>query len=159
MIGNIIQDLFTKANDYPAAGCAVGDADAADRGDGAASTSAAPGRRTCCERLRAAFGRWLSQHLVLIRGLLVLVYTFIPIAVVVLMSFNKPRTSKLIYKFDSFTLHNWLHPCADPSMCHAARAQHRDRAARHRGRHDPRHAGGVRAGAAPSSSAARRPTC
>ena len=45
---------------------------------------------------------------------------FVPIAVVVLMSFNKPD-SKLVYKFDAFTLQNWLHPCADPSMCHAVR--------------------------------------
>ncbi len=63
-------------------------------------------------------GRWVSRHLVLIGGLLVLVYTFIPIAVVILMSFNKPR-SKLIYRFDSFTLDNWLNPCKDPSMCSA----------------------------------------
>jgi spermidine/putrescine transport system permease protein len=64
------------------------------------------------------FGRWLKQHLVLIGGLLVIVYMFVPISVVVLMSFNKPD-SKLVYKFDAFTLQNWLHPCADPSMCHA----------------------------------------
>ena len=62
--------------------------------------------------------RWFRSHLVLLLGILVLVYTFIPIAVVVLMSFNQPK-SKLIYRFDSFTLQNWLHPCADPSMCHA----------------------------------------
>ena len=49
---------------------------------------------------------------------------FIPIAVVVLMSFNQPK-SKLIYKFDAFTLQNWLHPCADPSMCHAVVAASR----------------------------------
>jgi spermidine/putrescine transport system permease protein len=63
-------------------------------------------------------GRWIGQRLVLVLGLLVLAYTFVPIAVVVLMSFNKPK-SKLIYRFDSFTLDNWLHPCNDPSMCHA----------------------------------------
>jgi spermidine/putrescine transport system permease protein len=62
--------------------------------------------------------RWLREHLVLILGILVLAYTFVPIAVVVLMSFNEPK-SRLVYKFDSFTLQNWLHPCADPSMCHA----------------------------------------
>jgi spermidine/putrescine transport system permease protein len=62
--------------------------------------------------------RWLKQHLVLILGLAVLVYTFIPIGVVVLMSFNKPR-SRNVYQFDGFTLHNWLNPCEDPSMCHA----------------------------------------
>jgi spermidine/putrescine transport system permease protein len=63
-------------------------------------------------------GRWIGQHLVLMGGLLVIVYMFIPIFVVVLMSFNKPK-SKLIYRFDSFTLQNWLHPCTDGSMCSA----------------------------------------
>jgi spermidine/putrescine transport system permease protein len=62
--------------------------------------------------------RWLRNNLVLLLGLAVLAYTFVPIAVVVLMSFNKPE-SRLIYRFDGFTLHNWLNPCEDPSMCHA----------------------------------------
>jgi spermidine/putrescine transport system permease protein len=62
--------------------------------------------------------RWLREHLVLILGLLVLAYTFIPIAVVVLMSFNDPA-SRVVYRFDAFTLDNWLNPCADPSMCEA----------------------------------------
>ena len=64
--------------------------------------------------------RWLRDNLVLLLGLAVLAYTFVPIAVVILMSFNKPpgEQSK-IYKFNSFTLDNWLHPCADPSMCTA----------------------------------------
>jgi spermidine/putrescine transport system permease protein len=61
---------------------------------------------------------WIRKHLVLILGLLVLVYTFIPIFVVVLMSFNDPA-SRLIYRFDGFTLHNWANPCEDPSMCEA----------------------------------------
>jgi spermidine/putrescine transport system permease protein len=63
-------------------------------------------------------GRWIRDHLVLMLGLLVLAYTFIPIAVVVLMSFNEPQ-SRLIYRFDGFTMHNWLNPCEDPSMCQA----------------------------------------
>lgn len=62
--------------------------------------------------------RWLRERTVLILGLLVLVYTFIPIFVVVLMSFNAPK-SRLVYRFDGFTLQNWLNPCADPSMCEA----------------------------------------
>jgi len=61
---------------------------------------------------------WLRKHLVLILGLLVLVYTFIPIFVVVLMSFNDPA-SKLIYKFDGFTLDNWTNPCGAEDMCSA----------------------------------------
>jgi spermidine/putrescine transport system permease protein len=63
---------------------------------------------------------WLRKHLVLILGILVLVYTFIPIFIVILMSFNDP-TSRLIYQFDGFTLHNWLNPCEDPDMCSAVR--------------------------------------
>ena len=66
--------------------------------------------------------RWLRSHLVLLLGILVLVYTFIPIFIVVMMSFNKlPNEQSKIYKFNSFTLDNWLHPCADPSMCDALR--------------------------------------
>jgi spermidine/putrescine transport system permease protein len=61
---------------------------------------------------------WLRRHLVLILGLLVLVYTFVPIFVVVLMSFNDPD-SRLIYRFDGFTLHNWTNICEDPAMCSA----------------------------------------
>jgi len=61
---------------------------------------------------------WLRKNLVLILGLLVLVYTFIPIFVVILMSFNDPN-SRLIYSFDGFTLHNWLNPCEEPDMCTA----------------------------------------
>ncbi|WP_426244043.1 ABC transporter permease [Nocardioides sp. LHG3406-4] len=61
---------------------------------------------------------WLRRNLVLVLGLVVLVYTFVPIFVVVLMSFNAPR-SRNVYSFDGFTLDNWLNPCADPSMCHA----------------------------------------
>jgi spermidine/putrescine transport system permease protein len=61
---------------------------------------------------------WLRKHLVLILGILVLIYTFIPIFVVVLMSFNAPE-SRLIYRFDGFTLHNWTNPCEDPDMCSA----------------------------------------
>jgi spermidine/putrescine transport system permease protein len=60
----------------------------------------------------------VRTNLVLILGLLVLAYTFVPIAIVILMSFNEPD-SRLIYKFDGFTLDNWLNPCADPGMCEA----------------------------------------
>ncbi len=62
--------------------------------------------------------RWLREHLVLMLGIAVLLYTFVPIAVVVLMSFNDAE-SRLIYRFDGFTLDNWANPCEDPSMCDA----------------------------------------
>jgi spermidine/putrescine transport system permease protein len=67
---------------------------------------------------RGATGRWVRERLVLILGIVVLLYTFVPIAVVVLMSFNDPA-SRNVYRFDAFTFDNWLNPCTDPSMCDA----------------------------------------
>jgi spermidine/putrescine transport system permease protein len=62
--------------------------------------------------------RWLRNNLVLLLGLAVLAYTFVPIAVVVLMSFNAPA-SRNVYRFDGFTLDNWTNPCAAEGMCSA----------------------------------------
>lgn len=61
-------------------------------------------------------GRLIADHLVLALGIAVLIYTFIPIAVVVLMSFSEPSKA---YVFNGFTLDNWLHPCASEGMCSA----------------------------------------
>jgi spermidine/putrescine transport system permease protein len=61
---------------------------------------------------------WVRRHGVLLLGLLVLVYTFVPIAVVVAMSFNTPP-SRNVYAFGSFTLSNWTDPCAAEGMCAA----------------------------------------
>jgi spermidine/putrescine transport system permease protein len=63
-------------------------------------------------------GRWIGRHLVLFAGLLVLLYLFAPIFVVVLMSFNDPK-SRLSYQFDGFTLQNWQHPCRPFGLCDA----------------------------------------
>jgi spermidine/putrescine transport system permease protein len=63
-------------------------------------------------------GRWISDHVVIALALLVLVYMFLPIFFVVLMSFNDP-TSRLSYEFDGFTLANWTSPCAPSGMCGA----------------------------------------
>ncbi|TWD80715.1 spermidine/putrescine transport system permease protein [Kribbella amoyensis] len=63
-------------------------------------------------------GRWIGRHLVLFVGLLVLLYLFTPIFVVVLMSFNDPK-SRLAYQFDGFTLDNWLNPCQPYGLCDA----------------------------------------
>jgi spermidine/putrescine transport system permease protein len=60
--------------------------------------------------------RWAGRHLVLGLGLLVLAYTFVPIAVVVLMSFNDSSRSRNVYKFQDFTWSNWLHPFAPNGM-------------------------------------------
>ena len=52
-------------------------------------------------------GRWIGEHLVIAAGLLVLVYMFVPIAIVMLMSFNDNSESRNVYAFQSFTFSNW----------------------------------------------------
>ena len=59
--------------------------------------------------MRAA-RRWVGEHLILGLGLLILIYTFVPIAVVVVMSFNDSSKSRNVYKWQKFTMDHWLHP-------------------------------------------------
>jgi len=61
-------------------------------------------------------GRWLGDHWVMAAGVLVLAYLFLPIAVVVGLSFNEP-SSRLSYDFNKFTLDNWTNPCGPGDMC------------------------------------------
>ena len=61
-------------------------------------------------------GRGITNHIVAFLAVLVLLYTFLPIFFVVLMSFNAPA-SRLAYDFNAFTWDNWLHPCDPAGMC------------------------------------------
>ncbi len=61
-------------------------------------------------------GRWVSDNVVLGVGLLVLLYMFVPIFIVILMSFNDPA-SRQSYSFDGFTFDNWLNPCDPNGIC------------------------------------------
>jgi spermidine/putrescine transport system permease protein len=65
-------------------------------------------------------GRWLGDHLVLILGLVVLVYMFVPVAVIILMSFND-QASRNSYTFDGFTLDNWGSICEPYQLCASVR--------------------------------------
>jgi len=65
---------------------------------------------------RRWLGQWLGKHAILLFALLVLVYMFMPVFVVVLMSFNDPA-SRLGYDFDGFTLDNWKHVCGPYQLC------------------------------------------
>ena len=67
---------------------------------------------TALERTR----RWVGGHIILALAIVVLIYMFLPIAFVVMMSFNAPK-SRLSYEFSSFTWDNWAHPCASAGMC------------------------------------------
>ena len=62
---------------------------------------------------------WIRRNIVLILGLLVLLYMYIPNAVVVLMSFNDSSKHRNLYRFQSFTWHNWTGLCDPSGLCHS----------------------------------------
>ncbi len=62
--------------------------------------------------------RWVREHLVVFAAIAALIYMFLPIAIVVLFSFNNP-TGKFNFTFTKFTWDNWLHPCQPAGMCDA----------------------------------------
>jgi spermidine/putrescine transport system permease protein len=61
-------------------------------------------------------GRFLGRNMILLFALLVLLYMFLPVFVVMLMSFNQPA-SRLGYNFDGFTLDNWTNVCGPYQLC------------------------------------------
>jgi spermidine/putrescine transport system permease protein len=61
---------------------------------------------------------WIAEHLVMLVGIAVLVYTFVPVAVVIAMSFNE-SPSRRVYRFGRFTWDNWINLCAPDGLCPA----------------------------------------
>ena len=60
--------------------------------------------------------RWLRKNLIPIIGILVLVYLFVPIAVVAILSFNKPD-GKFNVAWNQFSLEAWQNLCGVPGVC------------------------------------------
>jgi spermidine/putrescine transport system permease protein len=65
--------------------------------------------------------RWLSDHVVLIIGALVLVYTCVPIGYIVALSFNQPSGRSATAQLEAFTLHNWTSICEPEGLCASLR--------------------------------------
>ncbi len=61
--------------------------------------------------------RWLADHLVLFVGILVLVYTFVPIAYIFALSFNQPTARSATAEFEGFTWNNWTTICEPDGLC------------------------------------------
>lgn len=61
---------------------------------------------------------FVGRHLVSLAAALALVYLFLPVSVVFLLSFNNP-TGRYNYAFNEFTWNNWLHMCGAGTMCQA----------------------------------------
>jgi spermidine/putrescine transport system permease protein len=66
---------------------------------------------------RRPIGRWLSDHLVLFIGIIVLIYTFVPIGYIIALSFNQPSGRSATAQFDSFTWNNWKTICEPEGLC------------------------------------------
>jgi len=62
--------------------------------------------------------RAVRRHAVTAAGILVLLYLFVPVAVVVAFSFNDPA-GRFNFSWHGFTLDAWRHPCRVPGMCAA----------------------------------------
>jgi spermidine/putrescine transport system permease protein len=72
-------------------------------------------------RARRPAGRWLADHLVLIIGILVLVYTFVPIGYIIALSFNQPTGRSATAQFEAFTWDNWTSICEPDGLCESLR--------------------------------------
>jgi spermidine/putrescine transport system permease protein len=61
--------------------------------------------------------RWLGDHLILVIGILVLIYMFVPIAYIFALSFNQPSSRSATAQFESFTWSNWTSICEPDGLC------------------------------------------
>ncbi|MGH3333443.1 MAG: ABC transporter permease [Nocardioidaceae bacterium] len=68
-------------------------------------------------RRRRSVARWMSDRAVLFIGILVLVYTFVPIGYIIALSFNQPSGRSATAQFESFTWSNWTTICDPDGLC------------------------------------------
>lgn len=83
-----------------------------DRSPDTLTPTPAPRR---ADPLRRAM-RFAGRHVVVVAAGFALLYLFLPVGVVALLSFNKPA-GRYNYTFNEFTLANWRHICSVGSMC------------------------------------------
>jgi len=60
--------------------------------------------------------RWLRKNIISIIGICVLIYLFIPIAVIAVLSFNKP-VGKFNLSWNQFSTDAWSNLCGVPGVC------------------------------------------
>ena len=66
---------------------------------------------------RRSAGRWLSDHAVLVVGIIVLIYMFVPIGYIFALSFNQPTGRGATAQFEGFTWRNWTSICEPAGLC------------------------------------------
>jgi spermidine/putrescine transport system permease protein len=70
---------------------------------------------------RRSVRRWIADRIVLFVGILVLVYTFVPIGYIIALSFNQPSGRSATAQFESFTWNNWKTVCEPDGLCDSLR--------------------------------------
>jgi len=60
--------------------------------------------------------RWLREHTLALYSALALIYMFLPVAIVVLFSFNNPA-GRQNTQWNEFSLDAWRNICKDPTIC------------------------------------------
>lgn len=66
---------------------------------------------------RRSVGRWIGDHFILVVGILVLIYMFVPIGYIFALSFNQPSSRSATAQFESFTWSNWTSICEPQGLC------------------------------------------
>ena len=72
-------------------------------------------------RPRRSARRWIGDHVILIVGILVLLYMFVPIGYIFALSFNQPSGRSATAEFEAFTLSNWATICEPDGLCESLR--------------------------------------
>jgi spermidine/putrescine transport system permease protein len=85
-----------------------------------ADAIAIPGQETAARRSGGSFARRFSHRLLPAFTTLAIIYLMVPIAVMIVFSFNKPE-GKFNYIWGQFSLDGWLHPFDWPGLGDAVR--------------------------------------
>ncbi len=81
------------------------------------STERAAPETTGPRRTRSSPTRWLADHVVLLIGILVLLYMFVPIGYIFALSFNQPTGRSATGELEAFTWTNWTTICDPDGLC------------------------------------------
>jgi spermidine/putrescine transport system permease protein len=82
-----------------------------------ASPPVADGGQGRSKAPRRSPARWISDHLVMLIGIVVLVYMVVPIGYIFALSFNQPTGKSANAQFAAFTWDNWTSICQPEGLC------------------------------------------
>jgi spermidine/putrescine transport system permease protein len=72
-------------------------------------------------RPRRSVRRWIGDHLILVVGIVVLIYMFVPIGYIFALSFSQPSSRSATAQFEQFTWNNWTTICEPQGLCESLR--------------------------------------